>query len=91
MTDTAPTPAGPPDSPEDVRWLRTRRRTAVTAAEHAVVRHQLMRLARHLEQRPATTPPGYHVALAVVSLIGGLLLGVGLYHLADSMWMWLNS
>lgn len=50
-----------------------------------------MRLARHLEQRPAPTPPGYHVALAAVSLMGGLLLGVGLYHLADSMWMWLNS
>jgi len=91
VTDTAPATATPADSLEDIQWLRTRRRTATTAAEHAVVRHQLGRLARHLEQRPEPTSPGYYVALAVVSVVGGLTLGFGLYHLADGMWVWLNS
>lgn len=91
VTDTAPAPATPADGPEDIRWLRTRRRTATTAAEQAVVRHQLSRLARHLEQRPAPESPGHYVVLAVVTLIGGIALGIGLYALADSMWMWLTS
>lgn len=91
VTDTAPAPTTPADGPEDIRWLRTRRRTATTAAEQAVVRHQLSRLARHLEQRPAPESPGHYVVLAVVTLIGGITLGVGLYALADSMWMWLTS
>ncbi len=91
VTDTAPAPTTPADGPEDIRWLRTRRRTATTAAEQAVVRHQLSRLARHLEQRPAAESPTHYVVLAVVTLIGGITLGVGLYALADSMWMWLTS
>lgn len=91
MTETSPVSTAPADSLADIRWLRTRRRTAATAAEQAVVRHQLDRLARHLDQRPAPLSAGYYAILAVLCVVVGLVLGFGISVLADSMWVWLNS
>lgn len=75
----------------DVTWLRTRRRTAVTDADRAAVRTSLRRLATDLENRPTPRGPVVPILLGVAAVALGFLVGWGLYLLADSMWVWLNT
>lgn len=90
MTETAPAPATTTGVAE-IQWLRMRRRTAITDAEHSAVHDQLRQLARDLEQRPDPVSPTHYVVIAVVIMLAGVALGWGLYLLADAMWVWLNS
>ncbi len=91
VNNTSPAPASPVVGVEEIQWLRMRRRTAISEADHAAVRARLSKLSSDLEQRPAPSSPVTFVVLAVVVVLAGFALGWGLYLLADSMWVWLNS